>query len=306
MNIVHVGKYNLANVPYMLSKAINHFTDHESRFIEFDPTFYYDNHDIFEKHGSTQFDYKGAEEVLKNADVIVWHELYSYHEMLEKKLEYNQDAKHVFFAHGTNTRMNFENIKKWIRDHKAKVVCSTPDLTQFIGGSWLPSPLDIMSDDYMYVHRNYDPEDLYISHSPTNQEVKGTHTLLEALDSPVSLWKPMLIQKTKHSRSMLIRANCVAHLDQLKIGAYGMSAVEGLAIGQVVLVNINPTFYPEWFMKTNPFFNVKNNVEDLTKTLLNMQENPEHLEIVGVNGSRWVRNYHNPKHIAKEFIKLIE
>lgn len=308
MRIANVGSYNLGNVPYTLSKAINMHTFHESRFIEYEPNRFYNWNDVFLKDEDSK---QEIQKILDDAELIVFNELYSYEHTLEKGFRIPNDVPFVYYAHGTYTRNNALKIREWVKKHPhTKVILSTPDLSNYVKGKWLMQPLDLLDDRYFFVQKHYVPEDLYISHSPSgvtaeiSNDIKGTDTFIKAING--TKWKPVLIEDLPNEQALAKRGGCVAHLDQLNIGCYGVSAIEGLALGQVTLVHINPTFYPEWFVKNCPFIKVWNSEERLRNKLLNLEQNYKSLEYVAVQGRRWVERYHSARKIAKEFIEYVE
>lgn len=76
-----------------------------------------------------------------------------------------------------------------------------------------------------------------VAHSPTKRAIKGTHTLLvaiEALQRQGVAIEPVLIEDLPHGAALRLKATCHATFDSFWLGMQG-SGLEGAAMGQAVI-----------------------------------------------------------------------
>ena len=76
-----------------------------------------------------------------------------------------------------------------------------------------------------------------VAHSPTKRAIKGTHTLLvavEALQRQGVAIEAVLIEDKPHGEALAIKAGCHATFDSFWLGMQG-SGIEGAAMGQAVI-----------------------------------------------------------------------
>jgi hypothetical protein len=76
-----------------------------------------------------------------------------------------------------------------------------------------------------------------VAHSPTKRAIKGTHTLLvavEALQRQGVAIEAVLIEDKPHGEALAIKAGCHATFDSFWLGMQG-SGMEGAAMGQAVI-----------------------------------------------------------------------
>lgn len=128
------------------------------------------------------------------------------------------------------------------------IFVSTPDLLEFVPGSvLLPQPIDLelftpirqAAQQQREARRMSDS--VRIAHAPSNQTIKGTKYLLQAVASlqrrgfAVEL---ELIEGKSYMEAMQLCAAADIVVDQLQIGAYGQYAVEMMALGKPVVCYI--------------------------------------------------------------------
>lgn len=135
-------------------------------------------------------------------------------------------------AHGTYFHAHHDEILKTCRQHNIRHMVTTQDLLRYGPGAWLPQ---FCSDSGGATPVEYTGK-IAISHTPTNPVIKSTDMFLEACKAFPEL-EVVLITKKPHGECLSMRKKCHIHYDQYILGAYGLSAIEGLMIGQVVIVN---------------------------------------------------------------------
>ena len=289
MKILHIGVQNFAGAPVSFSKAINKYTDHESIIVVAT--------DNYLKYPADEIAISQAafERIYHQCEVVVFHEEYSLRAWDCKNLE---DKKVVLYAHGTYTRTNPEISDSFALKHNASVLCSTPDLVQYFNnGYWFPNPIDLT--DSMYTPSGI--KHPVISHCPTNRADKDTELFLKVCEESGLSYK--LIEKTSNEECINLRRTCGFHYDQIKVGMYGVGAMEAAALGQVVFCGLNMERYKE-FGVTPPFVNV--NKVNLGSKMKEVIGNPERAGELASAGYSYVEVTHNAEYLANRFIEMVK
>lgn len=146
-----------------------------------------------------------------------------------------------------------------------------------------------------------------ICHAPTSREVKRTELFLEIvrdidLGGEFSVYD--LIEAVPNDEC-LKRKRCSqicfdsANPEQ---GCYGLTAMESMAMGQVVLCGMNQFAY-SIYPHGCPIIPVtEETLEDRIKEVLAMS--PELLAEIGESGKRWVAEHHNPEIIVRQYCHI--
>lgn len=248
MNILTLAYDNTANVPYLLTKAINEHTEHSARMIDsFDPDWsyiHYPRHEALEKMTEREF-----VEAVEWADVVVFNSsVYptlmvktSMSRMVNLHLEKFYGKRLIHHCHGSFARQAHQHIRQLSRDLNITEIVSTPDLLPLIPNAvWIPNPLPL--DDPAYDFRMPSLEAMKIVHSPTNREIKSSdhfEKVMENLSDEYGVEYVPIIGKP-HKDSMEARRECQFLFDQYRLGSYGVSSLETLAIGGIVFCGISP------------------------------------------------------------------
>jgi hypothetical protein len=115
-----------------------------------------------------------------------------------------------------------------------------PDRAKFL--PYLHVEIDALSPSYPLESANYTTNrPIKIAHAPTNQIVKGTEYVIEAITHLRALGYKFdldLIQNVDHAESLRRIAECDIFIDQLRIGWYGGVSVEAMALGKAVVCRI--------------------------------------------------------------------
>lgn len=133
---------------------------------------------------------------------------------------------------------NRKEMRAWACDHADHMFVSTPDLLEFLPGAiWLPQPVSLGE-----LEASAGPEPartegraVRVAHVPSAPLLKGTAYLREAVNQlreeglPIEL---VSVSGMPHSDALrAIRAADVV-VDQLLSGAYGVAAIEAMALGK--------------------------------------------------------------------------
>ena len=317
MNILWLCFENTSNVPSTISRAINKYTKHHcSLVIEAENYIKYDAKGAYRLSNITSKEFVN---MVRDSDVIHFNELMSeitYPFRTKFKDDKQLDVTHLFDSsqkvlihnNGTIFRRNSVMLNAFAKAHNVGMTISTPDLFTYGNNlTWLPAPIDLTNSLYKFNPAKFDNNCL-ISHSPTRRDVKGTDLFMNVCNKYFSdTVKPVLIEHSTHKDCMRKRKVCHAHYDQWSIGAYGVSALEGLAIGQIVMVGISD--YVSKYLGTHRFINVCGNEESFSTSMLTLlsllsddTSRYNHL----LEGRKWLERSHSDKVVVKNIIELYE
>jgi len=190
------------------------------------------------------------------------------------------------------------------------VFVSTPDLLEFVPNSvLLPQPLDLETfghlRDQVLCHLDDRSNDatIRIAHAPSNQAIKGTRHLLQAVEAlgaeglPIEL---VLVEGKSYSDAMRLCASADIVVDQLLIGAYGQYAVEMMALGKPVICYIREdlrSLYPPEL----PI--VSATPADITEVLHTLIRDRDRWALIGKEGMHYVDRYHDSVSVARRALE---
>ena len=123
---------------------------------------------------------------------------------------------------------------------RVPVLLSTPDLIEDVpSGRWLPVVVENLVPSAKPVLAD---DTVTIVHCPSNPTVKGSEIVDEVLEEirhefPIRYCTP---RNLEHRELLEIYANGDIVIDQLRVGAYGVAAVEAMALGRLVLAHVSP------------------------------------------------------------------
>lgn len=148
---------------------------------------------------------------------------------------------------------------------------------------------------------------LKIVHAPTNQTIKGTKFLVEAIKKLELENHPIdfeIIENVDKSLVMEKYKNADILVDQLLAGFYGATAVEFMALGKPVICYLcekDIAKLPLEMQKDIPIINANQfNIFDVLKSLINKQRNE--LKEIGLISRKYVERWHDPYKIAQSMI----
>jgi len=143
-----------------------------------------------------------------------------------------------------------------------------------------------------------------IAHAPTNQKIKGTAIIVEAIEKLKADgfdFEFVLIENkpNKEAREMFEKADII--IDQILVGDYGTFATETMAIGKPVVCWIEDDFAQKYYSDC-PI--VRADAKNIYQKLKELIEKPEWREELSRLGSEYAKRRHDSSVIAKEFIEL--
>ena len=92
-----------------------------------------------------------------------------------------------------------------------------------------------------------------------------------------------------HSEARSLLEGFDAVIGQMRLGALGLSELEALAMGRVVLMRLNRKFYPG---DPPPVVEV-NGADDLVSEVKRLQSSPDEVRRLSRAGTEWVRRHHS-------------
>lgn len=143
-----------------------------------------------------------------------------------------------------------------------------------------------------------------VVHAPSRMGVKGTRYVLDAiaqLRKEGLHFEFQLVQNMSHEDAMVVYRNASIIVDQLRIGWYGVLAVEGMALGKAVVSYVRHDLrhylpYPPPLAYADP--------ENIVNVLRFLILNPDAVERYGSSGKTFAREYHNADRIAESLIQI--
>ena len=162
---------------------------------------------------------------------------------------------------------------------------------------WEPSPTE--------------PGDLLrVAHAPSKRAVKGTDTVLAAVESLRARGAPIeldLIEGVPNREARLSYAAADVVVDQLRIGWYGMLAIESMALAKPVVVHLDEEAADE----TEEAFGlelplVRASETDLEDVLAGLIEARETLPALGRRSRGYVEQVHGHLKVARQVLEIYE
>ena len=153
-------------------------------------------------------------------------------------------------------------------------------------------------------------ETLRIAHAPSKRAVKGTDTVLAAVESLRAKGAPIeldLIEGVPNREARLRYAAADVVIDQLRIGWYGMLAIESMALAKPVVVHLDE----EAAAETEEAFGlelplVRASETDLEEVLAGLIDRRETLPELGGRSRAYVERVHSHTEVAKQVLEIYE
>ena len=216
----------------------------------------------------------------------------------------------VVHLHGDDARMGYGTHHLGFADH---VFASTPDLPRLVPrAGWLPTPVSVAP-----AGSPWREEKPLVGHFPSDRSRKGTDRLLEAFGGfgPSAATQPergvtrveaenavlLIVEGVPHARALDLMAGCDVVVDQLiGLGVYGVVSIEAMALGKVVLSDVDPALYPE----APPVVRATSDtIGEVLQTVVHSRETwPER----GRRGREYAARVHDPESVAQRTIRVYE
>jgi len=149
------------------------------------------------------------------------------------------------------------------------------------------------------------PQDaIRICHPSTNRSIKHTDLFLDVVGRLKKKY-PLeieLIEGKTNEECLEIKSRCHITYDQISVGIYGLSAIESMAAGHVVLGGISnfaSSYHPD-----NPIVYV--NEDNFYEKLEYLLKHKGDITAIGNAGKNWVRQHHDPHKIIRQYAWLYD
>ncbi len=306
MNICVYADYNIAGNLTMLMHLINKYTIHKARcIIVFDDYISYDRDVVFKSSPRDKdvdpVAISEAEQIVSQTDFFhIGRQPLNFGKVdFNKTLNKNNCVIQYF---GTEYRDSGSQLYKMHMQ------------TGIHGISWwdwtmLNHGLLFYHIDHMFDLETIHPpisrpmDVIKICHSPTNRAFKNTDLFLQVMQRIQKKHENVeLILLEGLSNSECLRRKQEAHIlfDQISVGMYALSAIESLAMEQVVLCslsNFGMSFCPD-----SPVVPVHQ--ENLYEVLDDLVTHPEKIVRLGKRGREYVRQKHSPEKAIVQYTYL--
>lgn len=185
---------------------------------------------------------------------------------------------------------------------------TNPDLLNFLPSSKSLLLPYLTSPNLLNKNTNYGGDlgegPLRLSHAPTERAAKGTAKIVEAVDKLKSKYPGRidldLIENSNNTEAMSRISKSHLFLDQIRVGWYGVAAVEAMSMGVPVMVYINHLYdhyVPARMLADMPF--IEANPQNIFNALENVIVNREILTLKSKQSMNFVKKWHNPLNVAR-------
>lgn len=287
LNILHLSAYNIANIPYLLSKGINDLTEHRSICATL--IFPYCDYikypeDLMLSNNMTP---NMLRELILEADIIHIHN--SIHQIIDhpqlpsiKRLLTSKQNKFLH-GHGTYHRVYSDLIEQLKKEMGGfQDIIATPDtalVAKFPNAKYLPNPINIENYKRFQTKDTSTLDVIKIAHSPTYRPSKSTHYLETIIIPELQKKYADKIQfeyifNKSNEECLNLRSNCILNFDQILVGTYGLGAQESVAQGLIPIVRIGSKadeYLKKHFGFDHPFLvTTKPNQEDQFDSIISL------------------------------------
>ena len=151
---------------------------------------------------------------------------------------------------------------------------------------------------------------LRVAHAPSNRAVKGTPAVVDAVEALRARGAPIeldLIEGVPHREARRRYAEADAIVDQLRIGWYGMFAIESMALGKPVIVHLDE----QAAVETEEAFGlglplIRADEQSLADVLEGLLESRESLPERGRRSREYVGRVHSHTEVARRVLEIYE
>jgi len=169
-------------------------------------------------------------------------------------------------------------------------------------------PYDKEKIDYVSDEVYNSPKTIRIIHSPTNRFVKGTDSVIEAIEKVKSSGREfefLLVENQPREKVIEIKSTCHIAIDQIgnRGGTgYGINSIETLAMGLPTITDMNGgmnSWLPE-----NPF--IVAGADNLAYKVIELLDNRDFLLSKRKSSRDWVIKYHSYESVFKKLMEYYE
>jgi len=193
---------------------------------------------------------------------------------------------------------------------RAGFVCLLPgpELRCHLEDEWFPAVYQMRSrvilSDHQPTYPAPDAAEPLVVHAPSHPARKGTDAVLRAVEQlrrRGCRFRFELIHGRRRDEALAIVRRCDVFLDQFVLGAYGLAAVEAMALGKPCVGYILPELFDAYPAEL-PIVNAEqDNLTTVLERLL--QDGPRRHEL-GRRGRAYVEQYHDALGVGRQLIEI--
>ncbi|PIR33695.1 MAG: hypothetical protein COV36_02210 [Alphaproteobacteria bacterium CG11_big_fil_rev_8_21_14_0_20_44_7] len=149
-----------------------------------------------------------------------------------------------------------------------------------------------------------DMEKPLIVHAPTSRNLKGTEHIIKALEKLTDngyKFDFKLVQNLPHEKAKELYASADIILDQIRVGWYGITALEAMAMGKIAVCYVKEEYDPKHKIPL-----VSANLDNIYDNVKHILDNKDYYRKIAAKGRKFVEENHAPQIIAKQLIKEYE
>lgn len=301
LRVVHLARFDAGMVIYRLHSAINTTTPHESIMGTSQQDRAYREPAQFH----VQRDRATLRAAVETADVIHCH--VDYHALQELGVGFT--AAVVMHHHGTLYRTDAEYWNR-IDARTARVrFVSNLELLQYGQGlHYLPNPVPVVQYRRLREKlRRPDDGEIWIGHSPTKRELKGTTEFLACVDGLQKKGmkiRTVMIEDVSHAGSLELKASCDIFFDSFFLGLQ-CSGLEAAAMGIPVIAGDETVAagFERWIGYVPYTF--ANGIKSLRLAIERLVEYPSEREKDAAKVSAYVEQYHDLAPVAFRYLETL-
>lgn len=296
-NILCVSLFDNGGSLQQLTNALNKYTEHDARHLNFKQTWL--DYDVDIK--ASEYRNEELRDLLKDRDFFIFSEAVP-ERFRELGFELKRDNT-IIRCFGSMTRNNLNAYREmW-----------TKNFYTFASGGFDPTIHPYLGFVAYHIPNIYEfssfPEvkrgnKIKICQAVTNKDVKSTSKVVDIL------WRleqdygidPIIINGVPWKETLKIKATCNITIDQFKLGTYASSAIESMYLKNVVVSRLSP------FVKSmHPDIPIVQATEEsLSEVIIKLLLNQDKINEIGNAGREYAMKEHDAKNNITKWDYLIQ
>lgn len=297
MNILCVSLYDNGGQLQQLSNALNKYTNHNCKHLNYEPSFLDYDVDI------NANDYRNEElkELLKDRDFFIFSEIIT-DKFKELNFELNRNNT-IMRCFGTITRKQLNEYRHIWSNSFITFASGGFDNTihPYLGfcAYHIPNLYDF--DEFPKVNRG---NKIKICQAATKLEKKNTKEVIEImqrLEKDFGI-EPVIVHGVSWKETLEIKATCHITIDQFIFGPYASSAIESMYFGQPVISRLSPfvrSMHPDIPI-------VQSELNDVYDTIKKLLLDSNSIDVIGQLGHDYAKKEHSAEKNIKKWEYLIQ
>jgi hypothetical protein len=296
LKILIVSDFNIAGQPSLIFRNLNSHTNHCARMAILHPDYLAYDSDLI----INPTDVAEIKELANTADII--HVGRTPSALSAADLDVNSFLKHnkLFIQYwGSEIRGKVRQIHGW---HVQNDILGL--------SAWDETMLDYTGLFYYHIPMMVDLHKLplcppsngviKICHDSTNRKIKKTDLFIKVMEELKQKYvniESNIIENVSNEHCLKLKSQHHIFYAEIGLGCYGMSAMEAMGMGMVVLSSMDN--FAISVHANCPI--VKVTEETLKDKLEHIIQNPYLIGEVGEKGLDWVRRHHNPELVIQQY-----